>query len=198
MGVKCVEGASMACSIEQSRNFGGAVPPTILQYEQQILMRVFGISSLSIWERDRNYHAYYNMSALGQSQNLDAAWAEYLHQPAPLRSGRRATPVRNGEVSEFVFAAPRSAHSDRIRMPLPGGYVTHYVNPQLHCIVNTTNRLHALYPGYIMRWLTQVGTIIVSHTLGRGTGAQASVNEFYGVRIFGDLDRSIAQALRNR
>jgi hypothetical protein len=198
MGVKCVEGASMACSVEQSRNFGGAVSPAILAYEQVILSHVFGIKSLSVWEQNPNYHAYYNLGVLGQARSLDAAWLEYRRQPAPLSAGRLARPVTNGQTSQFVFAMPRSAISASVRVPLPGGWVTHYVNENLYCIVNATNRAHALHPGHIMRWLKLVGNIVVSNTLGRGIGAQARLNEFYGVRIFGDLDRSISQSLRSR
>ncbi|HET6583892.1 MAG TPA: hypothetical protein VFG69_10595, partial [Nannocystaceae bacterium] len=77
----------------------------------------------------------------------------------------------------------------------PGGWVTHYIDEPIKALANATNRMHVLYPGYIVRWLAVSGHVVVSNTLGRGIGYMPRTNEDYGVRIFQALDEQIRARL---
>jgi hypothetical protein len=194
MGVKCVEGASFHCSKEQTRHFGGSVPAYVLDFELKTLDKFFGVKTLYAWIANRKYHSYYNLGALGKFKSRDDVWTEYKRQPALAIKGRLNSAVVTGQQS-MAMAATRSAHYDPVLAPLPGGPVIHVVADHLYCFANVTGRIHLLYPGYILRWLSQVGDIVISNTLGRGVGRTARENEFYGPRIFSDLDISIAKTL---
>lgn len=191
MGSRCVEGAATLCAHDNTRDFGGAVRANIRQFEDRILRTHFK-ATLEAWEDSPNYHSYYNWSAICSNCSIDLVWQEYLYWPAPTLEGRRSQPVMEGDRS-LVVAAPEGAFGPRV--PLPGGSVTHYVDAQSKALANATDRVHALYPGYIVRWLSITGSVVVSNTLGRGIGAFARENEFYGVRIFHDLDLRIKERL---
>jgi hypothetical protein len=145
-------------------------------------------------DREQQVQSYYNLGALGKFKSRDDVWTEYKRRPAPTIKGRLNSAVVTGQQS-LAMAATRSAHYDPVPAPLPGGPVIHVVADHLYCFANVTGRIHLLYPGYILRWLSQVGDIVISNTLGRGVGRTARENEFYGPRIFSDLDISIAKTL---
>ncbi len=177
-----------SCAPDSSRTFGGAVTANIRRFESEVIAAHFG-ATLAAWERNSYYHAYYNVSTLGGARDLERAWQEYLREPAPVLTGPRDEPIQRGDTS---FAM---TFLDGWR-PLPGGWVTHYLDAGSHALANATNRAHVLYPGYIVRWLTVSGHTTQSHTLGRGIGYMPRTNEDYGVRIFQALDERIRERLR--
>jgi hypothetical protein len=189
-----MEGAITACSQDSSTDFSGGVPPNVRRFEDDVLARHFAGARLDAWVGDPAYHQYMNRSALGTT-SMTAAWREYLHWPAPTIQGRRSEPVREGERS-LAMAAPVGPSG--IRVPLPGGIVTHYVAPEARALINATGRMHVLHPGYIVRWLEMWGPVIVSCTLGRGVGITPELNQVYGVRIFYELDQRIKASLGSR
>lgn len=192
MGNRCMEGATAVCLPDASRDFGGAVTPNIRRFEDSVLARHFAGAKLDDWERDDAYHSYYNATAMANGTSIERVWHEYMHWPAPTIGGRRDAPVREGDTS-LAMAAPRGAHG--FRVPLPGGMVTHYLDAGSHALINATQFMHVLHPGYIVRWLSSWGPVIVSNTLGRGVGITPRMNEFYGVRIFHELDQRIKARL---
>jgi hypothetical protein len=211
MGSRCLEGAATLCIQDNTRDFGGAVPANIRQFEDRILRTHFK-ATLEAWDDSPNYHSYYNWSAICSNCSIDLVWQEYLYWPAPTRQGRRNQPVMEGNRS-WIEAFPESAHGPRV--PLPGGWVTHYVDAQSNALANAPVPLrldpasfkdpqhpalvfsggHVLHPGYIVRWLSIMAGFVISNTLGRGIGGFPRENEFYGVRIFHDLDLRIKESL---
>jgi hypothetical protein len=203
VGSACIEGNALVCRQVNTRNFDGQVPPNILAFEQRVMRQHFPGQSLDQWERDPNYHAYLNLSALCPTSvaSVDTAFTEYRHWPAPTREGRRSSPVNEGETS-FAFANVNIAHGPRL--PMPGGYVKHYLDMGSRALANATIQgRHVLHPGYIIRFITALGPGIMSTTIGRGIGAFASNNVVYGVRMFHELDQRIksrvmANSMSNR
>ena len=188
MGLRCYEGAMASCASDATRTFGGVVPANILRYEAEVLAAHFG-ATLAAWEREDAYHSYYNVSTLCSARIAERAWREYARDPAPVLNGPRDEPVRTGDRS---FAM---TFLDGWR-PLPGGWVTHYVDARSRAIANATNTLHVLHPGHIVRWLAVSGHVLTSNTLGRGIGWMPRTNESFGVQIFQELDERIRERLR--
>lgn len=193
-GVSCVEG--IACQTLPDQQFDAAVPANVQAFESSVIAQKFGEgTTLSDLQANDQYHAYSNTSVLCTGcagPELDAAYAS---SPAPTLFSSRDSPVQTGDVTFDVAAAPKGAHG--FPMPLPGGAVSHRVDPSTGALANITTSAHTLNPGYIIRWTQALpnGTVL-SHTLGRGTGGTPRLNEFYGPRLFNDLDRKIAAGLR--
>lgn len=199
LGTQCIEGNLITCQRVPERDFRGMVPPIIAQFEARVMATHFPGQSLDAWESHERYHAYLNWGALCSTSaaNLSEAYTEYRHWPAPTRSGRRESPVQELETS-FAYAEVDSLTfpSGMVpRIPMPGGYVTHYVQPNAHALANATQRAHALNPGYVIRWISVLGPAIMSTSLGRGIGWFQDLNTVYGVRMFYDLDQRIKQRL---
>jgi len=75
--------------------------------------------------------------------------------------------------------------------------VTHYYDKESGVVANVTQPNHRLHPGYILRWAEQLpdGSFVI-HTLGRGLGFNARINERSGARMFTDVDDAIVRDLR--
>jgi hypothetical protein len=192
MPIRCVEGHAVGCPGVSLSAFDQEIPAAIRNFEAQIVREKFQ-ATLDLWKGNSNFHSYYNWSSLGSGLSREVVQDEYLHWPAPTWEGRRSAPVKTGDRS-FAFATTRAV-SLPARVPLPGGYVEHVLDSQSGAVANVTLRVHTLYPGYIIRWVSFVGDIATSNTLGRGVGAFAGLNEIYGVQIFGELDRKIKERL---
>jgi len=213
MGKSCVEGSATLCIQDNTRDFGGAVRTDIRHFEDRILRTHFK-ATLEAWEDSPNYHSYYNWSAICSNCSIDLVWQEYLYWPAPTRQGRRDQPVMEGNRS-WIQAFPETAHGPRV--PIPGGWATHYVDAKSKALANATDPLrvdpatfkyynpqhpavvfsggHVLHPGYIVRWLSVLAGSVISNTLGRGIGFFPRNNEVLGVRIFHDLDLRIKSSV---
>lgn len=192
MGLMCQN--ANACTQTDSQDFFGWVRPEIEAFIRRVMALHFDTTP-EAWQRDDSFHAYYNWGSLCGANDLERAWPEYLRWPAPTLGGRRDEPVRTGERS-VAMAAPRSGIG--IRIPLPGGSVTHYVDHRIKALINATNPMHVLHPGYIVRWLSVRGVMTASNTLGRGIGWTPRVNEYFGVRIFSELDENVRAYLPRR
>jgi len=122
----------------------------------------------------------------------------FAFEPAPSLTGPIDRAVKSGDVTNDVFAAPLSVTGAPIRVPLIGGRVSHEVDPKTGAIANITAAgLHTLNPGYIIRWIEQgPGGVLMSRTLGRGTGGFARENEILGARLFGETDQRIRERLK--
>ena len=165
------------------------IPAGISGLENEILSRL-GLTLNGIVNQG-NYHAYLTMTRITTDGNLQRVWQEYLHFPAPTATGRRSQPVQTGDQSLAFFLNSRNV--------LPGGWVSHIVRPEIPAIANVTQRMHFLYPGYIIRWLeTEADNAVVSYTLGRGIGMLPETNENKGSEMFMDLDQRIIESLNSR
>lgn len=194
MPIRCVEGNAISCSSLPNLAFDRELPKVIQDFEARILQEKFH-TTLDEWKKDDNYHAYYNMSSLGKAVSREVVQNEYLHWPAPTREGRRSSPVKTGDKSFAYTTTDDVSISLPQGFPVPGGYVEHVLDPISGAVANITLRVHALYPGYIIRWVNFVTDSAISNTLGRGVGRLPSVNEAYGVQMFGALDHKIKERL---
>lgn len=194
MALRCIEGNAAGCPNVPDAVFEAEIPHFIRSFEARILREKFG-ATLDGWRRNDNYHAYFNWSALGSGLSQEAVRDEYRHWPAPTAAGRRSQPVQTGDRS-FAFGTTRPLSLPIVRIPLPGGYVEHVVDSESGAIANVTlSGQHLLHPGYIIRWVGFLAGVALSNTLGRGIGQNPSLNEVYGVQLFGDLDRRIKASL---
>lgn len=178
-------------------------------FELRIIRRLYGAKATRAWMKSNelDYHAYRNTTrfrappgtTLAQVQSALRLWAapQYAYDKP-----QRSRPVESGDESElsidhgviFPFADTRKLLGGGIDMP--GGMVTHYVDPQTGALANVTQPNHRLYPGYILRWVEQLpdGSFVL-HTLGRGLGFHARLNEQAGARMFTDVDDAVVSTL---
>lgn len=174
------------------------VPEDIRRVEAEAIAREYGpYSTVNSLKRKREFHQYYletRITAPGKScaqvkrQTQIRAVPQLSYRDGPWRD----RPARTDDWT-WVWAIPL-VPGTKMRVPMPGGYVYHYVDRRTGALVNMTTALHPLNPGYIIRWVTceRDGTFTI-HTLGRGTGNFAAINETMGPSIFSDLDVSVAE-----
>lgn len=176
------------------------IPEDIRRVEREAIAREYGpFTTVDSLKRKREYHQYYletRITAPGKTcaqvkrQTQIRAVPQMFYRQGPWRN----RPVRTDDWT-WVWSIPLLPGTN-VRVPLPGGYVYHYVDPRTGALVNMTTAGHPLNPGYIIRWVTceRDGTFTV-HTLGRGTGYFGIINEGVGPSIFSDLDESVAEDL---
>lgn len=194
MPIRCAEGRTLACLNISDSDFDRELPKVIQEFEARIVREKFH-TTLDEWKKHEKYHAYFNLSALGKASSREAVQNEYLHWPAPTKDGRRSAPVKTGDTSFAYTTTDDVSITLPGGLPVPGGYVEHVLDSVSGAVANVTQRMHVLYPGYIVRWVDFVEGFAVSNTLGRGIGGFPRVNEIYGVQMFGALDRNIKERL---
>ncbi len=194
-GTDCVDGA--ICGTKSDAEFDKGYAALVKDFETTVIADKFPGQSLGDLQKSEGYHAYTNLGFICSDCTIQDVQGEYARQPAPLwDSKRRGSEIQSGDKSSGLAAAPRGAHG--VRVPLPGGTVRHNVDASTGAIANITTKFHTLDPGYVIRRPVQMGNSVYSLTLGRGVGRTPGLNEFYGPRLFNDLDKLISSRVNAR
>lgn len=203
MGTLCIlNGQQSSCRQIDGLYYNGVIPWEIRKFEARVIEEHFTqrepvdfwnraaliaiangqIPRLADWAKISIFHSYYTINPLCSDCSLEEVWSEYLRWPIPLQAAPLPEPIK---------------HLDRRYVPYSCGTVTQYIyeTHRARAFVNATNRGHIFHPGYIVRWLTKLGPVIYSNTLGRGIGLFPGVNVHAGIEVFSELDRSVVMTL---